>query len=87
MRSVSTATSCCLASYVGHGERLWTLPGGGVEHGEDPYHAVIREVEEETGYAIEVERLLGVHSARRTYPRGRFAVADHHTVRVMYARS
>lgn len=74
-----------LARYVGHGDRRWTLPGGGLEHGEDPYDAVVREVEEETGYAIEVERLLGIHSARRTYPRGRFTVADHHALRVMYA--
>ena len=28
---------------------LWTLPGGGLDHGEDPRDAVIREVHEETG--------------------------------------
>jgi ADP-ribose pyrophosphatase YjhB (NUDIX family) len=27
----------------------WTLPGGGVQWGEDPNQAVLREMEEETG--------------------------------------
>jgi ADP-ribose pyrophosphatase YjhB (NUDIX family) len=44
------------------GESSWTLPGGRVEHEEDPFDAVIREVAEETGCAAVVDRLLGVDS-------------------------
>jgi 8-oxo-dGTP diphosphatase len=42
--------------------RYWTLPGGKVEHAEDPFDTVVREVAEETGYTVEVENLLGVDS-------------------------
>lgn len=34
----------------------WTLPGGGVEFGEDPAVAVLREIEEETGL---IGRIVG----------------------------
>jgi 8-oxo-dGTP diphosphatase len=39
----------------------WNLPGGGVEYGELPTEAVIREVMEETGLEVTIERLLGVY--------------------------
>jgi 8-oxo-dGTP diphosphatase len=32
----------------------WFLPGGGIDHGEDPADAVVRETAEETGLAVEV---------------------------------
>ncbi|MGW6586970.1 NUDIX hydrolase [Streptomyces globisporus] len=52
-----------LALAVGpEGDRTWTLPGGGVEHAEDPFDTVIREVAEETGLKAVVESLLGVDS-------------------------
>jgi ADP-ribose pyrophosphatase YjhB (NUDIX family) len=31
-----------------NGGTSWTLPGGRVEHAEDPFDAVVREVAEET---------------------------------------
>ncbi|MDN0196860.1 NUDIX hydrolase [Streptomyces sp. S.PNR 29] len=62
----------------------WVLPGGGMEHGEDPYDTVVREVEEETGYRIELTGLLGVDSSHRRFP-GRFGrTVDHHGVRLVY---
>jgi ADP-ribose pyrophosphatase YjhB (NUDIX family) len=41
---------------------LWGLPGGYVEIGETVAQAALREVEEETGFAIELGRLIGVYS-------------------------
>jgi 8-oxo-dGTP diphosphatase len=40
----------------------WGLPGGSLEYGEHPEEAVIREVWEETGFNICIERLLLVNS-------------------------
>jgi 8-oxo-dGTP diphosphatase len=42
--------------------RGWEMPGGQVEEGEDLVTALRREVEEESGCEIEVERLIGVYS-------------------------
>jgi 8-oxo-dGTP diphosphatase len=39
----------------------WNLPGGGVESGELPTEAVIRETKEETGLKVAIERLVGVY--------------------------
>lgn len=74
-----------LARWVaGDGSKRWTLPGGGMDHGEDPYDTVIREADEETGYVIEPRALLGIDSLRRRYPRQLGAVADFHGLRIVY---
>ena len=37
---------------------IWMVPGGGIEEGESSLEAAVREVEEETGLDIEVQKLL-----------------------------
>jgi mutator protein MutT len=48
---------------------LWTLPGGYIESGETPEQGVIREVYEETGYEVVINKKVGEYeypNAKRT---------------------
>lgn len=65
------------------GDSAWTLPGGRVEHTEDPFDAVIREVAEETGCAAVVERLLGVDSRVIPAAEARAGI-EHQNVGIFY---
>lgn len=63
----------------------WTMPGGGMDPGEDPADAAVREVFEETGYDVELGGLLGVDSfvipgADRVFPSDRPV----HALRIVY---
>jgi 8-oxo-dGTP diphosphatase len=65
-------------------QELWTLPGGGVDHGEDPRDAAVREVHEETGLRAQVSETAQVFSLHLsdTWRRGRRV--DAHSVRIVY---
>ena len=45
-----------------YGAGMWTLPGGGIDHGEHPDDAVVREVYEETSLQVRVRAVHTVTS-------------------------
>ncbi len=66
-------------------EGRWTLPGGGIDHGEDPRDAVRREVHEETGLHVEPGEVIDVHSTHFTGERADGLVEDYHGVHLIFA--
>jgi 8-oxo-dGTP pyrophosphatase MutT (NUDIX family) len=68
-----------LADWVGGAGGLWTLPGGGIDPGEEPVDAVVRECYEETGQHVVVDELVQVQSMH-----WRGESEDFHAVRLVY---
>jgi ADP-ribose pyrophosphatase YjhB (NUDIX family) len=60
----------------------WTLPGGGLEFGEDPQAGAIRELQEETGLHGHVAALLGIDS--RVYRPNADRPTPLHGIRIVY---
>ena len=72
---------CRLSQQVGMNKGHWTLPGGGLDFGEDPEQAVVREFMEETGLTVTVNRLLFVDSLFDSMP----GWPPMHSIRIVYS--
>ena len=71
-------------SALGHHPGAWTLPGGGVDHGEAPRDAVVRELMEETGLRVVPGRLLDVHDSHFTGRAPDGVVEDYHGIHLIF---
>jgi 8-oxo-dGTP diphosphatase len=70
---------CRLSAMVPWIQGKWTLPGGGLEFGEAPEQALIREVREETGLLVRPLGLAGVDSYASENDQQHF-----HSIRIIY---
>jgi ADP-ribose pyrophosphatase YjhB (NUDIX family) len=53
---------CRISSQLPNDAGFWTLPGGGINFGEDPVSGMIREVYEETGLSVRPLGIAGIDS-------------------------
>ena len=74
---------CRLAPRISRTE-LWTLPGGGLDHGEDPRDALVREIVEETGLDATVGDTAHVYSAHLPRASRDGVMTDFHALRIVY---
>ena len=63
----------------------WALPGGGIDDGESPADAVVREVHEESGQDIVLSRLLALDSDHWVGRSTTGVLENFHSLRIIYA--
>jgi 8-oxo-dGTP diphosphatase len=82
-----TGAQRMLLSRLAGSKDTWTLPGGGIDHGEHPLIALKREVYEETGLTYTSGPLIDIGSRHfiGRAPDGR--LEDFHGLRLVYAGS
>jgi len=76
----------CRLSDITERPGWWTLPGGGINFGEHPEIAALRELEEETGLTGRIVELLAVDSIQRVVNNDPRLDGDieYHSVRIVY---
>ncbi|MEJ5914768.1 NUDIX hydrolase [Pseudokineococcus sp. 1T1Z-3] len=62
----------------------WSLPGGGLDHGEDPRDGARREAHEETGLDVVVGPVLQVTSAHFTGRSPAGVLEDFHSIAIVF---
>jgi 8-oxo-dGTP diphosphatase len=70
---------CRISSALPRDQGRWTLPGGGLEFGEDPAAAVVREVQEETGLEVRPLEVVRVDANRVDVDE-----IAYHAIRIVY---
>lgn len=53
--------------YVQRGDIVWNFPGGCLGENETPEQGCVREVKEETGYNVQITKLLHEENYKYTY--------------------
>ncbi|MDC0434777.1 NUDIX hydrolase [bacterium] len=71
---------CRISAELPRWQGQWTLPGGGIEFGEAPEDAMVREVKEETGLVVSAGTILGIDSLH-----DKQTDQEIHGVRVVYS--